>query len=92
MVTVALLMNLLVKGKLKFTDPVGKAVYTRFKKVSIDSTLGQLSRMLDTDHFVLVVHQQRQCETRALGLRAMSSEWVSLLLQSWATAPSRPRR
>jgi len=60
MATVAHLMSLLVKGKLLSTDSVSKAVYTRFKKVSLDSSLAQLSRMLDTDHFVLVVHQQRQ--------------------------------
>ena len=32
----------------------------------MDTRLGQLSRMLDTDHFVLVVHSQRQCEFYSL--------------------------
>ena len=32
----------------------------------MDTRLGQLSRMLDTDHFVLVVHDQRQCEFKWL--------------------------
>ena len=28
----------------------------------MDTSLGHISRMLDTDHFVVVVHDQRQCK------------------------------
>ena len=28
----------------------------------MEMSLGQLSRMLDTDHYVLVVHDQTQCK------------------------------
>merc|ERR1712112_502319 len=35
------------------------AVYTQFKKLSLDTTLSKVNRILDTDHFALVVHKQR---------------------------------
>jgi len=38
---------------------VETAVYTQFKKLSMDTTLCRLNRILDTDHFALVVHNQR---------------------------------
>ena len=31
-------------------------------QVHMEVSLGQLSRMLDTDHYVLVVHDQTQCK------------------------------
>ena len=33
-----------------------------FVKVTLETSLGQLSRVLDNDHFALVVHDQRQCK------------------------------
>ena len=44
------------------TDTVSKAVYTTYKKVTLDTTLNQLNRILDKEHFALVVHQQRLCK------------------------------
>ncbi|KAK3106926.1 hypothetical protein FSP39_003170 [Pinctada imbricata] len=61
MVTVGNMMSQVVKSKVKSSDPVSKVMYKQFKKVHMDTSLGQISRMLDTDHFVLVVHDQRQC-------------------------------
>jgi len=49
----------LLKGKISSTDSVEAAVYTQFKKLSLDTTLTKLNRILDTDHFALVVHTQR---------------------------------
>merc|ERR1712004_372791 len=49
----------LMKGKICSTDPVEAAVYTQFKKLSLDTTLSKLNRILDNDHFALVVHKQR---------------------------------
>jgi len=60
MATVGNLMSSIVKNKVKQTDPVSKVMYKQFKMIRMDTSLGQLSRMLDTDHFVLVVHTQRQ--------------------------------
>merc|ERR1711902_14145 len=52
----------LVKGKVNPTDPVEAATYNTFKKLNLDTTMGRLSRVLDTEHFALVVHNQRLCE------------------------------
>merc|ERR1719433_276515 len=49
----------LVKGKVNGTDPVEAATYNTFKKLNLDTTLSRLSRVLDTEHFALVVHNQR---------------------------------
>lgn len=62
MVTVGNMMAQIVKAKVRPSDPVSKVMYKQFKKVRMDISLGQLSRMLDTDHFVLVVHDQRLYE------------------------------
>merc|ERR1719318_1260921 len=49
----------LLKGKVNATDPVEAATYNTFKKLSLDATLGKLNRILDTEHYALVVHNQR---------------------------------
>ncbi|XP_069115373.1 cystathionine beta-synthase-like protein [Argopecten irradians] len=62
MVTVGNMMAQVVKSKVKPSEPISQVMYKQFKKVKMDISLGQLSRMLDTDHFVLIVHDQRQYE------------------------------
>lgn len=59
MVTVGHMMSEVTKGKVKASDPVSKVIYKQFKQITLDLTLGRLSRMLDTDHYVLVVRDQR---------------------------------
>jgi cystathionine beta-synthase len=49
----------LLKGKVNATDPVEAATYNTFKKLSLDATLGKLNRILDTEHYALIVHNQR---------------------------------
>jgi len=49
----------LLNGKVSASDPVEKATYNTFKKLGLDTTLGKLNRILDNDHFALVVHRQR---------------------------------
>jgi len=49
----------LLKGKVNGTDPVEAATYNTFKKLNLDTTLSKLNRILDTEHFALVVHNQR---------------------------------
>ena len=60
MATIGQMMSAVTKNKVKLADPVYKILYRQFKQISMDTTLGQLSRMLDTDHYVLVLHDQRQ--------------------------------
>jgi len=47
------------KGKVMPADPVEKAMYEKFKKITLDTTLGEANRILDKDHFALVVHSQK---------------------------------
>jgi len=49
----------LLKGNIMSDDQIEKATYSTFKKVTLDTTLGRLNRILDSDHFALVVHRQR---------------------------------
>ncbi|GBM60504.1 hypothetical protein AVEN_259995-1 [Araneus ventricosus] len=47
-------------GKVVSTAVVSEVLYTTFHKINLDTTLGRLSTILDTGHFALVVHNQRQ--------------------------------
>lgn len=49
----------LLKGKVMPNDAVRKVAYNTFKKVTLDTTLEKLDRILDKEHFALVVHSQR---------------------------------
>ena len=51
-----------LKGKVMPTDAVDKAAYHTFKKVTLDTSLEKLDRILDKEHFALVVHSQRLCK------------------------------
>lgn len=59
--TLGSLKSKILKGKVAATDPVEKASYNTFSKVTLDTTLEKLNRILDTEHFALVVHSQRLC-------------------------------
>merc|ERR1719245_2836547 len=48
-----------LKGNVLRNDPVLKATYNTFKKVTLETTLEKLNRILDKEHFALVVHSQR---------------------------------
>jgi len=58
MATVSYIMNLIKKGRIHADDPVSKAVYTQFQQVALNDNLDTLSRKLDTDHYVLIMHNQ----------------------------------
>ena len=51
-----------LKGNVSRDDPVLKATYNTFKKVTLDTTLEKLNRILDKEHFAMVVHSQRLCK------------------------------
>jgi len=57
--TLGSLKSKLLNGKIHPTDPVEAGLYTQFKKLTMDTTLARLNRILDTDHFALVVHTQK---------------------------------
>ncbi|XP_026470149.1 cystathionine beta-synthase [Ctenocephalides felis] len=60
MVTMGNLMNRIVGLKNKPQDPVEKALYKQFRKITLDTTLGRVSRILEKEPFLVVVHNQRQ--------------------------------
>lgn len=50
----------LMPGRVKPTDAVTRAMYRQFKKVSTQTSLYELSRIFDRDHFALVVSEQKR--------------------------------
>lgn len=50
----------LMPGRVKPTDSVAKAMYKQFKKVNTQTSLLELSRIFDRDHFALVVTEQKR--------------------------------
>ncbi|KAM4602075.1 cystathionine beta-synthase-like [Polymixia lowei] len=60
MVTLGNMLASVLAGKVKPSDPVSKVLYKQFKQIHLTDNLGKLSRILETDHFALVVHEQIQ--------------------------------
>ncbi|KAF3688479.1 Cystathionine beta-synthase [Channa argus] len=60
MVTLGNILSSILAGKIKLSDPVSKVLYKQFKQIRLTDNLGKLSRILETDHFALVVHEQIQ--------------------------------
>ncbi|KAJ8351508.1 hypothetical protein SKAU_G00229840 [Synaphobranchus kaupii] len=60
MVTLGNMLSSVLAGKVRSSDPVSKVLYKQFKQVRLTDNLGKLSRILETDHFALVVHEQIQ--------------------------------
>uniref|UniRef100_A0A3Q2YNI9 Cystathionine beta-synthase n=1 Tax=Hippocampus comes TaxID=109280 RepID=A0A3Q2YNI9_HIPCM len=62
MVTLGNMLASILAGKIKLSDPVSKVLYKQFKQIRLLDNLGKLSRILEIDHFALVVHEQIQCK------------------------------
>ncbi|KAM4608590.1 cystathionine beta-synthase b [Polymixia lowei] len=60
MVTLGNMLSSVLAGRVKPSDAVSKVLYKQFKKVHLTDNMGKLSRILETDHFALVVHEQIQ--------------------------------
>ncbi|XP_048874011.1 cystathionine beta-synthase b [Brienomyrus brachyistius] len=60
MVTLGNMLSSVLAGKVKAADPVSKVLYKQFKQICLTDNLGKLSRILEIDHFALVVHEQIQ--------------------------------
>ncbi|XP_033126067.1 cystathionine beta-synthase-like [Anneissia japonica] len=59
-VTLGNLLTQMVAGRVKANAPVSDILYKKFKTVTLDTTLGSLSRILDIDPFALIVQYQKQ--------------------------------
>ncbi|KAG0410234.1 hypothetical protein HPB47_012676, partial [Ixodes persulcatus] len=60
MVSLGNLMSKILARLIDAGTPVSKAAYDQFKKVTLDTTLGKLSTILEHGHFALVVAEQMQ--------------------------------
>uniref|UniRef100_A0A8C1YIV2 Cystathionine beta-synthase n=1 Tax=Cyprinus carpio TaxID=7962 RepID=A0A8C1YIV2_CYPCA len=60
MVTLGNMLSSVLAGRVRPSDPINKVLYKQFKQVRLTDNLGKLSRILETDHFALVVHEQIQ--------------------------------
>uniref|UniRef100_A0A7N8XRM3 Cystathionine beta-synthase n=1 Tax=Mastacembelus armatus TaxID=205130 RepID=A0A7N8XRM3_9TELE len=60
MVTLRTILSSVSAGKVKPSDAVSKVLCKTFKQVHLTDNLGKLSRILETDNFVLVVHDHTQ--------------------------------
>jgi cystathionine beta-synthase len=58
MATMANITSQITRGRVKPEDSVSKVLYRQFKKIPLSTSLGVLSKMFDTDHFVLVVSEK----------------------------------
>merc|ERR1712106_338755 len=58
-VTLGGLMAKIVSSKIEGSSPVQQSLYSQFKKITLDTTLGKLSQILDRDHFALMVHMSQ---------------------------------
>ncbi|XP_036898942.1 cystathionine beta-synthase-like protein isoform X1 [Sturnira hondurensis] len=66
MVTLGNMLSCLLAGKVQPSDQVRKVIYRQFKQIHLMDPLGTLSRILEMDHFALVVHEQIQSQDQAL--------------------------
>lgn len=75
MATIGHMMTQIMKNKAKMVDPVKLVTFKQFCQVSLDTSLGHVSNLLDMDHFVLVVHNQRMGKQwlHYLALRALEA-------------------
>ncbi|KAL5271025.1 hypothetical protein ACHWQZ_G001620 [Mnemiopsis leidyi] len=53
-ITLHNMMRKVTKGQAAAQDPVSKVMYNQFQKVTVDTPLAEVSKMLDHDHFVIV--------------------------------------
>lgn len=57
-VTLGNMLSCLLAGKAQPGDQVRSVLYKQFRQIHLSDPLGQLSRILETDHFALVVPEQ----------------------------------
>lgn len=61
MVTLGSLMSRVLAKKADPKTSVENVLYSQFKRITLNTPLGKVSRILDRDHYCLVVHNQRLC-------------------------------
>ena len=59
MVTLGNMLSKIGQGRATMEDPVSKCLFKQFKSISLSTPLGDLSRIFDRSHFVLVMASQQ---------------------------------
>lgn len=80
MATIGHMMSQIMKSRVKTTDPVKLVTYKQFCAVGLDTSLGHVSKLLDMDHFVLVVHNQRMGMCGAVCCSCQSIRPIDVIL------------
>uniref|UniRef100_A0A131Z728 Cystathionine beta-synthase n=1 Tax=Rhipicephalus appendiculatus TaxID=34631 RepID=A0A131Z728_RHIAP len=89
MVSLGNLMSKILARRIDATTPVAKAAYDQFRKVTLDTTLGMLSTMLEHGHFALVVAEQvQESQQRSASAPFSSHPWLP---RPMATGASRTK-
>ncbi|GAB1598518.1 cystathionine beta-synthase-like [Argonauta hians] len=65
MVTVGIMTGKIKSSKVKISDPVSKILFTQYKQIVLSAQLGHLSQMLDTDQFVIIIDDKKECNFEA---------------------------
>ena len=73
-VTEGNLTSKLMSGRIKNGDSVTSALYPQFRRVTVSTTLAELARIFDRDHFAVVAQSQRVFSGAAKGGAAATSE------------------
>lgn len=62
MATISHIMNKILEKSVEFEDPISSALFKKFVKIQLDTTLGRLSRILETEPYAVVVQKREICE------------------------------
>nr|XP_039249180.1 cystathionine beta-synthase-like protein isoform X1 [Styela clava] len=77
-VTMGNMMSNLTSGKIVPNDAVSKTLYKGFKEIQMTDNLKKLSRILEIDHFAIVMHSKLQCDIANLSLTDLKPSIKSL--------------
>lgn len=64
MATVTNIMNKILDKSVEFEDQISHALFKKFIKIKMDTTLGRLSRILEKEPYAVVVQQREICKTK----------------------------
>jgi cystathionine beta-synthase len=62
MATINYLVNRMLNFNLKGSESIDRAIFKKFTRVNLNTSLGKLSRILEKDPYVLVTQTQKECK------------------------------
>jgi cystathionine beta-synthase len=62
MATINYLVNRMLNFNLNASDSIDKAIFKKYTRVNLNTSLGKLSRILEKDPYVLVTQTQKECK------------------------------